>query len=119
MGTEKCLLKAKESLLWPGISRDIKELAANCAKCIQFSKQQPNETLCPHSVPNFPGQKLGCDLFDYQGSQNLLVADYCSKYPHLTEAELDDICCYSQSSQVNLCPTWNTRIPGYRQWTPT
>ena len=28
MGTEKCLLKAKESLFWPGISRDIKELTA-------------------------------------------------------------------------------------------
>ena len=83
MGTEKCLLKAKESLFWPGISRDIKELTANCATCIQFSKQQPKEALCPHSVPSFPWQKLGCDLFDYQGAQYLLVADYYSKYPIL------------------------------------
>ena len=80
MAMEKCLPKAKESLLWPGISRNIKELTANCATCIQFSKQLPKETLCPHSVPSFPWQKLGCDFFDYQGAQYLLVADYYSKY---------------------------------------
>ena len=40
VSTEKCLLKAKESLIWPGISRDIKELAANCATCMQSSKQE-------------------------------------------------------------------------------
>ena len=80
MGTEKCLKKAKESLFWPDISRDIKELRANCATCMQVSKQQSKETLFPHSVPIFPWQKLGCDLFDYQGAQYLLVADYYSKY---------------------------------------
>ena len=83
MGTEACLLKAKESLFWPGISRGIKELTANYATCIQISKQQPKETLCPHNVPRFPWQKLGCDLFDYQGAQYLLVTDYNSKYPIL------------------------------------
>ena len=51
---------------------------------MQFSKQQPNETLSAHSVPSFLWQKPGCDLFDYQGAQlYLLVADYCSKYPSL------------------------------------
>ena len=113
MATGKSLLKAKESIFWPGISRDIKEPTANCARYIQFSKQQPKETLCPHSVPSFPWQKLGCDLFDYQGAQHLL-----QQVPHPKEAELDDICCYNQPSQVNICRTWNTRIPGYRQWTP-
>lgn len=58
MGMKKCHLKAKESLFWPGISRDIKELTANCATCIQ----QPKETLCPLSTPGLPWQKLGCDL---------------------------------------------------------
>ena len=82
-GTENCLLKTKKSLFWPGISRDKKELTANCAMSIQFSEKQPNETLCAHSVPSFLWQKLGCDLFDYQGAQYLLVADYCSKYPIL------------------------------------
>ena len=71
MGAEKCLLKAKESLLWPGIKRNIKELTTKCPTCMQFSKQQPKEELQPHSVPSFPWQKLGCDLFGYHGAQYL------------------------------------------------
>ena len=88
LGTEKCLLKARDCLFWPGISRDIKEMTANCATCIQFSKQQPKEAIQPHGVPSFPWQKLGCDLLDYQGAQYLLVADYYSKYPILRKLNL-------------------------------
>jgi len=81
MGTEKCLLRARDSLFWPGISRDIKQMTENCPTCARFSKQQPKETLHPHNVPSYPWQRLGCDLFDYGGAQYLLVADYYSKYP--------------------------------------
>lgn len=76
MGMEKCHLKAKESLFWLGISRDIKELTANCATWIQ----QPKETLCPLSTLGFPWQKLGCDLFDYKGAKYFLVADKGHQY---------------------------------------
>lgn len=79
MGTEKCLLRARDSLFWPGISRDIKQMTENCPTCARFSKQQPKETLHPHNVPSYPWQRLGCDLFDYGGAQYLLVADYYSK----------------------------------------
>ena len=37
---------------------------------------------------SFPWQKLGCDLFGYQGAQYLLVAEYCSKYPILRKLNL-------------------------------
>jgi len=45
MGAMKRLLKAKENLFWPGISRNVKELTANCPAFIWFSKQKPREEL--------------------------------------------------------------------------
>ena len=81
MGVEKCLLKAKDCLFWPGISKDIKEMTANCETCLQYAKKQQAEPLLQHSLPSFPWQKLGSDLFDYKGVQYLLVADYYSKFP--------------------------------------
>ncbi|XP_022797031.1 uncharacterized protein K02A2.6-like [Stylophora pistillata] len=81
LGAEKCNLKARDCVFWPGISKDINEMASNCATCIQFSKRQPKEPLHPHCVPSFPWQKLATDLLDYQGAQYLLVTDYYSKYP--------------------------------------
>ena len=43
MGTEKCLLRAKDCMFWPGISKDIKELFSNCSTCIKYAKQQPSK----------------------------------------------------------------------------
>ena len=81
MGTEKCLLRAKDCMFWPGISKDIKELISNCSTCIKYAKQQPKERLLQYNLPSFPWQRLGSDLFDYNGCQYLLVADYFSKFP--------------------------------------
>ena len=47
------------------------------------SPKSSQKKRCPHSVLSFPWQKLGCDLFDYQGALYLLVVDYYSKYPIL------------------------------------
>ena len=81
LGAEKCNLKAKDCVFWPGISKDVNEMTANCPTCMQFSQRQPKEPLHPPSVPSFPWQKLATDLFDYKGAQYLLVTDYYSKYP--------------------------------------
>ncbi|XP_041346838.1 uncharacterized protein K02A2.6-like [Gigantopelta aegis] len=81
LASEKCQLKAKDCFFWPGISKDIKEMTASCNTCIQFSKQQPRETLFPHNVPSYPWQKVASDLFDYKGAQYLITADYYSKFP--------------------------------------
>ena len=56
-------------------------MTAKCPTRMQFSKCQSKGLLHPHNVPSFPRQQLGTDLFDYQGTQYLLVTDYYSKYP--------------------------------------
>ena len=81
LGVEKCTLKARECLFWPGITKDIKEMVSSCATCLQFAKQQQNELLQQHSLPSYPWQKLASDLFDFKGGQYLIVADYYSKFP--------------------------------------
>ena len=81
MGTEKWFLRAKDCIFWPGISKDIKELISNCSTCIKYAKQQPKERVLQPNLPTFPSQRLSSDLFNYNGCQYLLVADYFSKFP--------------------------------------
>ncbi|KXJ12138.1 Uncharacterized protein K02A2.6 [Exaiptasia diaphana] len=81
MGVEKCLLRAKDCMFWPGISKDIKELTSSCSTCMKYAKQQPKETLLQYNLPSFPWQMLRSDLFDHRGCQYLLLADYFSKFP--------------------------------------
>ena len=37
LGVEKCQLKARDCIFWPGISKDIMNMTANCPTCINSS----------------------------------------------------------------------------------
>jgi hypothetical protein len=54
-----------------------------CATCCAHRRPQSPETLMPHPVPSFPWQKIGADIFTYNRRDNLLVADYFSKFPFI------------------------------------
>ncbi|XP_041350801.1 uncharacterized protein K02A2.6-like [Gigantopelta aegis] len=77
-GIVKCRALAKCSVWWPGISQQIQSMIENCVICEKERKARP-EPLKPSSVPDFPWQKVGMDLFDWRGKQYLLVVDYFSR----------------------------------------
>ena len=59
----KWLLRARESVFWPGISNDIRTLAETCTVCQENSKSQPKETQQQTEVPLHAWERLGIDLF--------------------------------------------------------
>ena len=84
-GLEKTRLLAKECAYWPNISRDIEQAVRSCATCKEFASANSHEPLLPHDIPNSPWRKLGTDLFKIEGRNFLLIADYFSKYPIVTQ----------------------------------
>ena len=63
-GITKCRDKAKQSVWWPGLATELETLVKNCDTCCKH--QQPViQPLIPSSLPEFPWQKVGTDLFDY------------------------------------------------------
>ena len=75
LGVQKCLLRARVSVWWPGITTRIKNLIYQCRKCVEHSTQ-PREPLIPSQLPTYPWQKVGADLFELKGANYLLVVDY-------------------------------------------
>ena len=73
--------RAKESVFWPGITKDIENKVKDCAICQQNATSQTKETMHSHDVPRGPWIKLGVDLFEHNKKQYLLVVDYFSKFP--------------------------------------
>ena len=75
--------RAKESVFWPGITKDIESKVKDCTICQENAPSQTKETMQSHEVPRGPWIKLGMDLFEHNKRQYLLIVDYFSKFPFI------------------------------------
>ena len=84
-GIEKTKRLARESIFWPGMSSQIEQLVSTCPTCLHHANSNQREPLQPHDIPRRPWQKIGTDLFDWNGKPHLIVVDYYSRYPEVAE----------------------------------
>ena len=80
LGIEGCLRCAREALFWPGMSGDIKEYISTCEICQHYDLQQQPETLLPTGITDRPWQKVGLDLFYFNGQDYMVTVDYYSNF---------------------------------------
>ncbi|MCG8076812.1 MAG: DDE-type integrase/transposase/recombinase, partial [Candidatus Thiodiazotropha taylori] len=80
LGVSKTLERAKDNLFWPGMSKDITKHVLQCATCLKHRDSNAKEPLIPHEFPDRPYQKIGVDLFHYDGKEHLLTVDYYSRF---------------------------------------
>ena len=79
LGIEKCMLKAREAVFWPGISNDIREAVEKCGIC-QASSKSSKPIGNVSDVPPHAWHTLGTDLFYWNKIDYLVIGDYFSKY---------------------------------------
>ena len=79
LGIEKCMLKARDSVFWPGISNDIREAVEKCGIC-QASSKSSKPIGNVSDVPPHTWHTLGTDLFYWNKIDYLVIGDYFSKY---------------------------------------
>jgi len=91
-GISKCREQARQSVWWPGLSKQL-ELVKTCNKCCKFCPQ-PAKPLLPTTLPLLPWQQVAMDIFEWEKTQYLLVVDCYSRYieiailHHSTSAEI-------------------------------
>ena len=79
LGIEKCMLKARDSVFWPGISNDIREAVEKCGIC-QASSKSSKPIGNVSDVPPHAWHTLGTNLFYWNKIDYLVIGDYFSKY---------------------------------------
>ena len=79
LGIEKCMLKARDSVFWPGISNDICKTVEKCGIC-QASSRAAKPVGNVSDVPPHTWHTLGTDLFYWNKMDYLVIRDYFSKY---------------------------------------
>ena len=83
-GITKCRERARQSLWWPGLSRQLEELVKNCSVCRKCINQR-SEPLIPTVLPELPWQRVGTDLFEFKARSYLLIVDYYSRFIEIAQ----------------------------------
>ena len=81
---QRCCLQASISVWWPGLSSQIDKLVHNCPHCAKYRAPR-KEPLMLSTLPDYPWQKIGTDLFVLNGTTYLLAVDYFSRYPKVVK----------------------------------
>ena len=74
-GITKCRERAKRSVWWPGLSKEVEAMVKNCSTCCKTQTQYA-EPKIPTQFPTLPWQRVGTDLFEYKDMYYLLAIDY-------------------------------------------
>ena len=71
LGLEKFLNRTKQSMHWPGLYEELKNLVTNCTTCLKFSTQKAtclsNRQYAGHEIPVHPWSKLAPYIFYFEG----------------------------------------------------
>ena len=89
-------------------------MVTNCSVCADFAKKQPTEPLKPTVPPSLPWQKIGTDLFEFQGEHYLLSVCYRRKFPEgYQDGVLEKQCCSRRAEEAIWSP-WDPSRSGLR-----
>ena len=80
-GETKCILLASQSVYWPGINKEIISMVKDCYQCNKFQPAQPKLPIMQPDLPTRPWEKLGTDIFEFNGLKYLMIVDYFSRFP--------------------------------------
>lgn len=82
-GIEKCKRRARDSVFWPGLNRQIDHLVRGCETCLSLLPTKPTEPMIIRALPTKPWQIVGSDLLQYANRHYIILADYYLGWPEV------------------------------------
>ena len=93
-GLESILRRARETIYWPHLNRELKDYISRCETCDTYNYRQPKQPLVTHDTPERAWAKVGCHLFAFNEKSYLATVDYCSnffEFDRLNQLTLKDV----------------------------
>ncbi|CAB3996246.1 Transposon Ty3-I Gag-Pol poly [Paramuricea clavata] len=78
-GIRKCRERARESVWWPGLSKQIEDMVTTCPTCCKH-RQNHAEPMIASPLPERHWQKIATDLFHHNGKYYVIALDYYSRF---------------------------------------
>ncbi|KAJ3642927.1 hypothetical protein Zmor_025674 [Zophobas morio] len=79
---EKCKMRARSVVVWPGITKQIENIVSRCRICEKYQHNR-KETLITYPVSNRAWEKIAADILTFQRVDYLLVIYYLSNWIEL------------------------------------
>ena len=83
LGKDSMMRRAREIVYWPGMNAELQQLAESCDICLNMAPRQNKEPLMPRDRGAGPWKIVGCDLFEIDGRNYMVTADYYSNFYEL------------------------------------
>lgn len=80
MGIIKTKQRARETVYWPSMNRQIEEVIEKCETCLEKRNKLPKEPMMIHPIPTLPWTKVAADLFELAGKHFIVMVDYYSNF---------------------------------------
>jgi transposase InsO family protein len=100
-GIVKCRERAKISVWWPRIGKDIQHIVSTCRLCLEKQPTQRKEPLLPSTTPERPFQRVGIDILEFKQVHYLITTDYFSRYIEI--ARLQSLSSQSVINKLKSC----------------
>ena len=108
-GIAKCRQRARDSVWWPGIGRQLEGSVRYYQVCTMH-RFQPAEPLIPSTLPEYPWERIATDLFKWKKSSYLLLVDYYSRFIEIVKLSIKyDINRRNSTHEVSLCTLWDSQ----------
>lgn len=101
-GTDSIARRARETVYWPGLNRDITQICYSCKLCLENAPSLQKEHMIVSPPCEYPFQQVASDLFQKNGYQYLVYVD---RYSGWIELE-----------HFKTAPTSNNIITAFRKW---
>ena len=88
-GIRKCRERAKDSVWWPGLSKQIEDMVTTCTICCKERKNRA-EPMIESNFPERPWQKVASDLFHWRGTEYIIAVDYFSRFFEMSPLKITD-----------------------------
>ena len=82
-GIDSSIIRARESLFWPGMQAAIKEKCLSCGLCARYVSERPQEPMKSHTIPIRPWSKISADLFQLDENNYPVMVDHYNDYIEL------------------------------------
>ena len=80
-GIDHTRMRARDSVYWPSINKDIEALIRTCDTCQENSRRNDKDPVLAREIPLVPWTLLEIDLLSLDNHTFLLVVDVTSQFP--------------------------------------